>query len=181
MKKVINVGIGGRSFILEEDAYHRLKSYLDSFRAKTGMGIETHEVIDELEMRIAEIFTESLQFNREVVNLSIVNKVISQLGMPDGSTDFNSEYSHQDQQPIKKLHRDPDSKILGGVCSGLAIYFNIDVVLIRVLFVMALIMTLGFWVYVILWIVVPLANTAAQKCELRGLPTNIENLRKYSY
>ncbi len=186
MKKVLNVGIGGRPFTIDEDAYQRLDGYLNAFRikAQSEMGHQTKEVLDELEMRIAELFDESLSHKMEVVNLALVNKVISQLGMPDGSpADFGNSTTHDFHQPrvVKKLFRDPDSKAIGGVCGGLAAYFDVDIVLMRVLFILALVFgSLGFWFYVILWIVVPLATTAAQKCEMRGLPVTAENLRRFS-
>ena len=85
MKQVLNVGIGGRSFVIDEDAFDRLSSYLNAFRSKTGMGYQTKEVMDDLEMRIAEIFTESMSSRQEVVDISLVERVIAQLGMPDGS------------------------------------------------------------------------------------------------
>src|SRR5574344_1778254 len=86
MKKVLNVGIGGRTFVINEDAYQKLDAYIEKFRQKTQMGFQTKEVIDDLEMRIADLFTESLGNNRDVVSLTLVNQVISQLGMPDGSS-----------------------------------------------------------------------------------------------
>lgn len=84
MKKVVNVGIGGTSFVIDEDAYQRLDKYLERFREKTRMGVQTKDVMEDLEQRIAELFSESLRSEQEVVNLALVNKVISQLGMPDG-------------------------------------------------------------------------------------------------
>ena len=86
MKQVLNVGIGGRSFVIDEDAFDRLSAYLDAFRSRTGLGYQTKEVMDDLEMRIAEIFSESLSSRQEVVDISLVERVIAQLGMPDGST-----------------------------------------------------------------------------------------------
>lgn len=184
MKKVLNVGIGGRTFTIDEDAYQKLDAYIERFRQKTQMGYQTKEVIDDLELRIAEIFTEALNSRKyDVVNIALVNEVISQLGMPDGSASDAEFYSAPGPQPkpSKKFYRDSDSKVIGGVCSGLALYFDIDVMLVRVLFVVALICgSLGFWVYVIFWVVAPLARTAAQKCEMRGLPITAENLRKFS-
>ena len=80
----------------------------------------------------------------------------------------------------KKFYRDSDNKFIGGVCSGLAIYFNIDTMLIRIIFLVFLLAgTAGFWAYLILWFVAPLAKTSAQKCELRGLPVTAENMAKY--
>jgi len=186
MKKVVNVGIGGRSFVIDEDAYQKLDKYLDRFREKTKMGVQAKDVMEDLEQRISELFSESLRSEQEVVNLALVNKVISQLGMPDGGPadeEFNSSTWSEPVNPVasKRLYRDPDSKVFGGVCGGLAYYLNVDVVLIRVLFFIAIMMGgAGFWGYIIFWIVAPMANTAAQKCEMRGVPVTAENLRKYS-
>jgi phage shock protein PspC (stress-responsive transcriptional regulator) len=186
MKKVVNVGIGGRSYVIDEDAYQKLDKYLEKFRERTKMGVQTGDVMEDLEQRIAELFSESLRNGQEVVNLALVNKIIDQLGMPDGEAaddDFSSkrETSSNYGHVVKKLYRDPDTKSLGGVCGGLALYLNVDLVLVRVLFIISLFMGgVGFWAYIIFWIVAPLAVTATQKCEMRGIPVTAENLRKYS-
>ncbi|MBO7248872.1 MAG: PspC domain-containing protein [Bacteroidales bacterium] len=184
MKKVINVGIGGRTFIIDEDAYQRLDAYIERFKEKVKMGLQTNEVIEEVEIRIAELFIEFLGTRQEVVNIAIVNKVISQLGMPDGTDadkDFMSNENMNTMKTTKKFFRDPDSKIIGGVCSGLAAYLDIDVTLIRIIFLVALICgSLGFWIYVIFWIVAPVAKSASDKCEMRGLPITAENLKRFS-
>ncbi|MFA6335669.1 MAG: PspC domain-containing protein [Bacteroidales bacterium] len=184
MKKVVNVGIGGRSFVIDEDAYQKLDKYLEKFRERTKMGMQTGDVMEDLEQRIAELFDESLRNGQEVVNLTIVNKIIAQLGMPDGEAtddDFTSKKETNYGYTVKKLYRDPDSRVLGGVCGGLALYTNVDIVLVRVLFIICLFMgSVGFWAYIIFWIVAPLATTATQKCEMRGIPVTAENLRKYS-
>lgn len=190
MKKVVNVGIGGRSFTIDEDAYQRLNAYLESFKAKTNMGYQTNEVMDELESRIAEIFEQELSSKSEVVNIALVNKVIAQLGMPDGSAaDGNSyssssgnsqEYRYEYSNGQRKFFRDPDNCVIGGVCSGLAAYFNIDILLVRILMVVLLLVgSAGFWIYIIVWIVTPKAANAAQKCEMRGWPVTAENMAKF--
>jgi len=185
MKKVINAGIGGKSFTIDEDAYQKLDAYLNSFKKQTNMGIQSKEVMDEVENRIADLFSEALsEAHQDVVNLNMVENVISQIGMPDGSTNFSSEehstYGQYDR-PQKRLYRDPDSKIIGGVCSGLAAYFDIDIVIVRILAVVALFCgSAGFWAYIIFWIVAPLARTATEKCEMRGIPATAENIRRFS-
>ena len=191
MKQVLNVGIGGRSFVIDEDAFDRLSAYLDAFRSRTGMGYQTKEVMDDLEMRIAEIFSESLSSRQEVVDISLVERVIAQLGMPDGSTAPGStgpagsgtgEYWHsgRESHPVRKLYRDKDHNVLGGVASGLACYFDVDVLVIRILFVcLFLFGSFGGWVYIILWIAVPAARTSAEKCRMHGLPVTAENMRRF--
>ncbi len=185
MKKTISAAIGGRNFILDEDAYNSLSNYLESFKAGLG-GNDKTEVMDELEMRIADLFTEKLK-GREVVDITMANEVISQLGMPNWSAanlNGNSSESYSEAEATtatKRFYRDGENQMIGGVCSGLAIYFNIDVVLVRVIFAVALLMgTAGFWVYIVFWLIAPVARTAAQKCELRGIPATAENIRRFS-
>lgn len=188
MKKVVTVGIGGRSFVIDEDAYQKLERYLAKFRQKTGEGSEAADIMEDLEQRIAELFYEELSGKGEVVSISMVNRVIDQLGMPDGSPaeDFSEGNSNAtvNMPPFaatKRLYRDPDNRVIGGVCSGLGHYLNIDMVIIRVIFAISLFMGgLGFWAYIIFWIVAPQAMTASQKCEMRGIPVTAENLRKFS-
>jgi len=177
MKKVVNVGIGGRSFTMDEDAYLKLDAYLKSFQKQTNMGFQSMEVMDEVESRIADLFDETLSPSHlEVVSIGMVNSVIAKIGMPDGSPVDDKE-----EKPIKRFHRDVENKAIGGVCSGLAAYFDIDVTIVRIIAVAAMFCgTAGFWLYIIFWIVAPSARTAVQKCEMRGIPATVENISKYS-
>ena len=170
MKKVITAGVGGRSFTINEDAYGRLESYLNLFRAHVRE-VGTQEVMDELESRIAELFYQEVGDSDRVVDMELVEKVISQLGMP----------AEEPAKAVRKLYRDTDDVRVAGVCSGLALYFGIDTALVRILMLVALLAgSVGFWLYVILWIAVPKAVTPAQKCELRGLAPTAGNLSKFS-
>jgi phage shock protein PspC (stress-responsive transcriptional regulator) len=186
MKKVINAGIGGRSFAMDEDAYSKLKKYLNAFRTKSNLGLQSKEVMEDLEERIAELFSENITQYRNVVDIMVVERVIAQLGMPDGEP-----YSEEGEDPIseilsgnkptRKFYRNSCEKSIAGVCSGIALYLNIDTLLVRIVFIIALFMgSAGFWIYVILWIAAPLAETPAQKCQMYGLPVTAENLRKFS-
>jgi len=183
MKKVMNVGIGGIGFMIDEDAYYRLNNYLSRFKNGLGSGRESTEVMSDVEQRIAELFREELRFKEEVVSLALVEKVITRLGFPDG-TEHTDEFTFDRgydtySRPRKRLFRDPDNKVIGGVCSGLAAYFDTEIVLWRIIFVIAIILPFpALLTYLILWIAVPLAHTAAQKLEMRGLPVTAENLRK---
>ncbi len=188
MKKVVNVSIGRRKFTLNEDAYTRLNTYLDAFKAHTRMGLQASEVMEDLEMRIADLFEERT-FAGEAVSLELVESIISQLGMPDGdqdasrmdfSQDASSSSSSNGAAPAHKFYRDMDSARIGGVCSGIASYFDVDLTMIRIaMFVLLLAGSIGFWFYLICWIVAPKAVTPAQKCELRGWPVTAENMAKF--
>ena len=183
MKKTINVAIGGCSFTIDEDAYIRLEEYLDSFNSGLENTSGSKTAADELEMRIADLLKEKLG-NREVVDLGIVNAVLNLTG-PVGTENRQTEDSHYyrpgDKERIRKFFRDADGKKLAGVCSGLALYLNIDVSLIRILFLVVFFFgSAGGWVYLVLWIVAPEARTAAEKCEMRGIPPTAENIRRFS-
>jgi len=185
MKTVINVGIGGRAFTIDEDAYQKLNTYLEEFKKKTGMDIMAKEVMEDVELRIVDLFTESLSATKqEVVDINMVNTVISRIGMPDGSSASekeNHENLGNEPKPSKKFYRDDEDKRIGGVCGGLAAYLDVDVTLVRIIFVIALLCgSAGFWVYLVFWIISPVAHTAAQKCEMRGIAANAENMRQFT-
>ena len=189
MKKTVNVAIGGCSFIIDEDAYNVIENYLDRFKAAIGTESSSKDVMEELESRIADLLKGRLA-GREVVSSDMAEAVIGQLGYPEGYKpqeensnpyDNSSSTGTNTEKPVRKLFRDPDDKKIAGVCSGLALFLGIYVVLVRILFLIALICgSAGFWIYVIVWIAAPVANTAAEKCELRGIPATAENIRKFT-
>ena len=186
MKKTLNVAIGGCSFTIDEDAYKALENYLDSFKAGLDKSSSSNEVMDELEMRIADLLKEKIG-KREVIDLGMVNAVLNQIGPvstkvqnPEEETQ-NQQQRQNDRDTVRKFYRDAEGTRIAGVCSGLALYLNIDVSLVRIIFLVALICgTAGFWIYVVLWIVAPEARTAAEKCELRGIPATAENIRRFT-
>jgi len=184
MKKVVNVSLGGRNFILNEDAYTRLQDYLSCFKNKlTVPEYQKVEVMEEIEGRIAELFFQEVGEGSRVVTLEMAQKVASALGMPDGSAEggFSSAGTTTEVPFSRRLYRDVDNKSVAGVCSGLAYHFDLDVTLIRILMLVALIFgSAGFWIYVILWIAVPKADTPAKKCEMRGIPPTAENMSAFA-
>ena len=182
MKRVTNACVGGRNFTLNDDAYNRLDAYLRHFRAKlTVPEAQKAEVMDDIESRISELFFQEVGESSRVVTLEMVEKVVSTLGMPDGSAETGYAYSGafpEDKVP-KKLYRDMEGKGVAGVCSGLAYYFDIDVTIIRIIMLVALVAgTSGFWIYLVLWIAIPKALTPAQQCEMRGIPATAENMAR---
>ncbi len=192
MKKTINVAIGGCSFTIDEDAYNALNEYLERFKKALENSGGSMNVFDELEVRIADMLKGKLG-GRQVVDLTMTGEVIGKLGYPEGYDDVDDQdggcgrkeeyhYSGTDgERPVRKLFRNPDDKKIAGVCSGIALFLGVDVVLIRIIFLVALICgSAGFWIYLVIWIAAPEARTAAEKCELRGIPVNAENIRRFT-
>ena len=189
MQKTLNVAIGGCSFTIDEDAYMALESYLDSFKAGLDSSSSSSQVMDELEMRIADLLKVQIG-RREVIDLNMVNAVLNQIGpvapRPQQTNNNAGQQTQEEtyggqqyKEAVRKFYRDAEKKRIAGVCSGLALYLNIDVTLIRIVFLVALICgSAGFWIYLVLWIVAPEARTAAEKCELRGSPATAENIRR---
>ena len=172
MKKTLNVAIGGCSFTIDEDAYMALESYLDSFKSGLDSSSSSSQVMDELEMRIADLLKVQIG-RREVIDLNMVNAVLNQIGpvapRPQQTNNNAGQQTQEDtyggqqyKEAVRKFYRDAEKKRIAGVCSGLALYLNIDVTLIRIVFLVALICgSAGFWIYLVLWIVAPEARTAA--------------------
>ena len=196
MKKVQDASVGGRNFYFDVDAYERMEQYLKHFeerlqKSPSSLLYEKDEVMSDLEDRIAELLAKEIGTGNRTVNIDLVQKITEQLGMPDGvkepeetagdGASGSNDKADNTTPPKKKMYRDIDEKAIGGVCSGLAAYFDIDVVLVRLIAVAALIMgTAGFWIYIILMIVIPKAETPVQKCEMYGLPMTAENLARFS-
>jgi phage shock protein PspC (stress-responsive transcriptional regulator) len=185
MKKVIDINIGGVNFAMEDDAFILLKSYLAKFEASIPNPQDVREVMEDIELRVVEIFQKDLKSPKQVVTVEMVNKVIGCLGHINDFENMKEDIGNNNAKPFsisgKRLYRDPDDTKISGVCSGIAHYLNLDVTLVRVLFLIALICySTGFWLYVILWIAVPLAITVSQKLEMRGIPVTAENIRRYS-
>ena len=180
MKKTVNVAIGGCSFIIDEDAYIALDNYLDRFRTAMNDSTGGDDVMEELEGRIADLIKQKL-VSREVVNLKIVEEIIAQIGYPEGYNEGSETNNDENMNAPRKFFRDSEDKKIAGVCSGLALYLGIDVVFVRIIFLVALICgTAGFWAYIIFWVVAPETRTAVEKCELRGLPPTAENIRRFT-
>jgi phage shock protein PspC (stress-responsive transcriptional regulator) len=185
MNKTLTVNIGGMVFHIEEHAYEKMKKYIDSVKMyfKTADGGE--EIMQDVESRIAEILTERLGGGRQVVNEDDVKSVIDTMGRPEQfaseedlkETTFASNI--QEGRKYRKLYRDPDDKILGGVCSGLAHRLGIDPLWMRLIFVVSFFLW-GFSliIYIILAIIIPKAETTSQKLEMKGEEVTINSLQK---
>lgn len=155
MKNTLNVNIGSMAFVIDEDAYYVLKRYLEDVESRFEPG-EQAETMADVEMRIADIFMENLASTRQVVNLSMVRHAISIIGTAD---EFGERKNRDKRRPavdLRRLRRSQSDRVIGGVCAGIAEFFGLDVVLVRVLMVILVFFGgLSLWVYILMWIVIP--------------------------
>lgn len=191
MKKTFTINISGSIFHIDEDAYEKLQRYLQMLNRHFGTEIEGQEILQDIEARIAELLIEKTGNKVEVVTDVMVDEVMARMGRPEDFMEPDDEEpsakaqaggATQDEEPQvrRRLYRDGDNRVLGGVCSGLGAYFNIDLVILRVIFVVAFFAGFGasLLLYIILWIVVPKAKTTAQRLEMRGKEATVSNIEK---
>jgi phage shock protein PspC (stress-responsive transcriptional regulator) len=184
MKKAIKINLSGIIFHIDDDAYEKLKTYLDSISRHFSNKQESNEIINDIEARIAELFQERITSEAQVITLTIVNEVIDIMGNPEDIADTVEEPGeqrsfHESYSKSRRLYRDPENSVIGGICGGLGAYFGVDPVIFRLLFVIFFFLGgASILVYVIFWIVLPRAETAAQKLEMRGEKVNVSNLEK---
>jgi phage shock protein PspC (stress-responsive transcriptional regulator) len=183
MKKTVTVNIGGIVFHIEETAYEKLQSYLSNIKSYFTLSDGRDEIIQDIETRIAEMFSEKITNSRMVVIDADVEEVMKQLGKPSevaGADEESSTSEHSNQERAeKKLFRDPDDKIIGGVCSGVAHYFGIQPLWLRLLLVFTIIyFGAGLLLYIILWIVIPKANNSSEKLAMKGKPINLDTIKE---
>jgi phage shock protein PspC (stress-responsive transcriptional regulator) len=193
MKKTIKINIGGIVFQLDEDAYDKLKIYLDLIGRRFGSSAEGKEIVDDIERRIAELLLDRTSNQKDAVTLPDVEEVIAIMGSPedfsipsDGNEPEAEHHAREEaedhlhtRRKNRRLYRDTDNSVLGGVCSGLGAYFSLDPVILRVLFVVfAFAWGITIILYLILWIIVPPARTAAQRLEMSGENVTIENIER---
>ena len=182
MNKTVSISLAGFSFIIEEQAYEKLNAYLQALRNSLEKD-EADEVMYDIEIRIAEIFRENLD-KREVVNSDDVEKVIAQLGTPEaieGQSEENAGRETSQEKTKKELFRDMKRGKIAGVCAGLAQYFGMDISLMRIIWILVFIFSVGFVsvvAYVILWVVVPEAETASDFLKMQGRPINFDSLKE---
>ncbi len=180
MKITVSINLGGYSFNIDEDAYAELKRYLKNLEIHFAQEESSVEILSDIESRIAELFRSRLTAYKQVISMDDVQHAISVLGTPeDISDDEGASSRNKFSSPgYHRMYRDPDNRIIGGVCSGMGAYWAIDPLVIRIIFV-ALVFAggLGLLVYLILYVVLPEAKTTAQKIEMKGNPVNIHNIK----
>jgi phage shock protein PspC (stress-responsive transcriptional regulator) len=179
MNKTINATIGGLVFSLEEAGYEKLHNYLESLKSHFSGKSYGPEVISDIESRIAEQFnTKNTGNAQRAITVADVEEVLKSIGSPE-EIDGTEKTENTDTGTVKRLYRSSDDVMIAGVASGIALYFGIDAILVRALFV--IITLAGGWgvpLYIILWMVTPEAKTAGQKLEMKGAPATIKQMEQ---
>ena len=186
MNKIFNINLGGYPFTIDENAYEHLNEYLATIHRHFRDSEGYEEITEDIEARLAEIFQERLG-NRPIVSLKDVQDAIVTMGTPEefgaetlDDSEPSAKSSKRQYKTGKRLFRNPEDEVIGGVSSGIAAYFGIaDPIWIRILFVV-LTVTGGFGIplYIILWAVLPKAETASDRLAMRGEPINVSNIGK---
>lgn len=187
MNKTVNINLGGMFFHIDEDAYQKLTRYLDAIKRSLTNSNGQDEIIKDIEMRIAELVAEKHTNDKQVINIKELDEIIAVMGQPEDyridndedepkrTNDFNSS-----ARANKKLYRDKDTGMIGGVAAGLGHYFGIDAIWLRLILVVLVFAGFGSGIiaYIVLWIVMPEAITTSEKLEMKGEPITISNIEK---
>jgi len=186
MNKTVNINLGGMVFHIDEDAYLKLTRYFDAIKRSLNNSSGQDEIIKDIEMRVSELLLEKQKSDKHVVGLKDVDEVIVVMGQPEdyiledeektnqSFNDYNTTRKH------KKLYRDKEKGMIGGVATGLGHYFGIDAVWIKIIFLIFVFAGFGTGIlaYFVLWIVTPEAVTTSEKLEMTGEPVTISNIEK---
>lgn len=172
MKKIININLSGRVIPIEDSAYEKLQGYIESLRRYFAHEEGRDEIINDIESRIAELMNDKIRKGANCVTEADVEEIIASMGRPE---DFDAEaaetananqagrseqqytYTGAEKKARNRLYRDTSDRMIGGVCSGLAAYMNVDPAIVRILFAIVTFggFGVGFLLYLILWMVLP--------------------------
>jgi len=181
MKITVSINLGGYSFNIDEDAYAELKRYMKSLEIHFAGEESASEILSDIETRMAELFRLRLTAFKQVISITDVSEAILILGNPEDISDNEGPTKREkfSAHGYHRMYRDPDKRIIGGVCSGIGAYWDIEPWIIRIIFfALTLAGGLGILVYLILYIVLPEAKTTSQKIEMKGDPVNIHNIKE---
>ncbi|WP_261395244.1 PspC domain-containing protein [Membranihabitans marinus] len=186
MNKIEYINLGGIPLAIDMDASQRLQDYLYELDDYFGKSDYADEIIRDIELRLAELIEESMG-SRKVANMTDIEKSIAIMGRPDqfeqpdrdepGETYAGNKESASYR---RKLYRDPENKVIAGVCSGIAAYFDIDdPIWVRLAFAIIFFTAgAGVLLYIILWIVMPKARTSIDRLRMKGQPIDLENIER---
>ncbi|MDR0430979.1 MAG: PspC domain-containing protein [Tannerellaceae bacterium] len=188
MKKTLTVNLGGTVFHIDEDAYQLLDKYLSNLRIHFSKEDGGDEIMGDFELRISEILSERVRLGNEVITITHVETVIERMGKVEDLFEYNEtsyqqtteQTTTQEKEKVsKRLFRNPDDRILGGICSGFAAYVGWDPTPVRLLlFILMFFYGIMIPIYFILWLIVPMAQTATEKLQMRGESVTVESIGK---
>jgi phage shock protein PspC (stress-responsive transcriptional regulator) len=189
MNRTTDINLGGMVFHIDENAYPVLNNYLQTLKKHFATQASGDEVMTDIEIRIAEMFQKHTNITKQNITIIDVEEVMQTMGSPENFTEDeatanpNATQQHSAENPTtptpKRIYRDTDKRILGGVCAGASNYLGYDPLFMRLAFVIAFFtFGAGFLVYLILWIIIPEARTSAEKLQMYGEPVTISNIEK---
>ena len=181
MKKTLTVNLGGTVFHIDEDAYRLLDNYLSNLKLHFRRQAGADEIVNDIELRISELFSEKLTAGSQVITIADVEEVIVRMGKPEEmETGAEEEKTFSYTTTRRRLYRNPDDRMLGGVIGGLSVYLGWDTTWFRLIFIFCAIFGFKLLIplYIICWIVIPEARTAAEKLNMRGEAVTMENIGK---
>lgn len=188
MNKTVNINLGGLFFYIDEDAYQKMSRYLEAIKRSLNNSSSQDEIIKDIEMRIAELISAKHKADKQVISMKDLDEVIAVMGQPEDYRLDNEDEAEKKSAKSnyntntngrKKLYRDRDGGMIGGVLAGLGHYFGVEKMWLRLALLLLIIFYgTGLLLYIILWIVVPEAITTSEKLEMRGEPINLSNIEK---
>ena len=190
MVETRNISLGGLLFHVELPAFEQLTAYLAELKEVLAGTEGADEIVQEVEHRLAELFQQALNEVNRAVTLDDVTRACTQLGDPsefqeedtvqgDGAYRQKGKAGSNDNgKNQRRLFRDPDDNVFGGVAAGLAHRFDLDPVIVRaIFFVLGIFSGTGILFYLLLWAIIPKARTAADRLAMKGAPVTVESIR----
>ncbi len=188
MKKTVSVNIKGMNFLIEEDAYELLQSYMNRLTHSLRNEKGSKEIIEDIEFRVAELCSSHLNEKKQVIEKEDIEDIVKTLGEPEeyveGIEDFTQENktnSFEDKQSStnRRLFREMENAKIAGVCGGIGKYFDIDVVIIRAIFLIVFFFFgFGLPIYILLWMILPIASTTIDRLKMQGKPITAETIKE---
>ncbi|MCI5560295.1 MAG: PspC domain-containing protein [Phocaeicola sp.] len=195
MKKTLTVNLNGKVYHIDEDAYQLLDTYIRNLKKCFGQDESAREIVTDIESRIAEIFSEALPTDASVVSIEQVKDVITRIGEPEEVSGTNAEEEAGDQEqpkrasvnipPLqfdmsKRLYRSLTDRMLGGVAGGIAAYLGVDSVWVRLALIVSALLFFGtsFVFYIVMWLIVPQADTVVEELRMKGETVSVSNIGK---
>jgi phage shock protein PspC (stress-responsive transcriptional regulator) len=178
MNTTITIHLAHTLFHIDSDAYDLLKNYLNKLEKSFKNTEGKQEILEDIEVRIAELFSQYAIRDGYVISVQNTTDIIKTLGSPEDISEDNNCDDSSESDIQKKLYRDGEENILGGIASGLGYYFGIERIYVRLILLFLFLSSVGgvLFIYILLWALLPVAKTTSEKLRMRGQPVNISNI-----